>query len=129
LVGAEPDDTVGADAAELAVDLLHGDAGPEREADQPPDGLDIRHQRTAGLAEAHEDLERLALVVFGDVDVEGAERRLHPAGSAAQHLGAGALLAAVEVLRLQLMHQLPEPAELGLRLRQLAPEIGLGSAE
>ena len=78
--------------------------GAEREADQPADRLDVGHQRAARLAEAHEHLERLAPVVLGDRDVQRAERRLDPAGGAAEQLGPGPLLPALQVLRLELVH-------------------------
>src|SRR6185312_7062278 len=86
LVGPEADDPIGAYSAQLPVDLLDGDPGAERQADQPPHRLYIGHQGPAGLAQRHEHLEGLPLVILGDGDVERAERRLYPAGGAAQDL-------------------------------------------
>ena len=82
--------------------------------------LDVGHERAARLAQAHEDLERLALVVLGDGDVERAERRLDPAGGAPQQLGPRALLAPLQVLGLEIVHHAPQAVVLGLELGELA---------
>ena len=89
--------------AELAVDLLDRNTGAERQADETAQRLDVGHQGATGLAQGHEDLEGLTPVVLGDGDVQRSQRRLHPAGGAAQHLGAGALLPPLQILGLQLV--------------------------
>ena len=96
---------------------------PDRSAerDEPAHRLDVGHDGAARLAEGHEDLERLALVVFGDGDVERAERRLDPAHrSALEQIGPGPLLAPLQILGLELVHQLAEPLVLRVKLDQLS---------
>src|SRR4029077_10897821 len=84
----------------------------------------VSHERAAGLAQAHEDLERLAPLVLGDRDVERAKRGLKPARRAPKQLGPGPLLAPLEILGLQLVYRPPEPFVLRPQLRDLAVEIG-----
>jgi hypothetical protein len=50
LVRPEPDHSIGADAAQLAVDLLDRDPLPECQADQAAERFDVGHQRATRLA-------------------------------------------------------------------------------
>ena len=88
LVRAEAHGAVAGDATQLAVDLIQRDAGAQRERDHAAHRLGVCHGRTACLAEVDEDLERLPLLVFGDVCKEHAERGfLLDAGGAERRVG------------------------------------------
>jgi len=67
-------------------------------AKTPPttDGFDVSHQGAASFSEAHEDFERLAAVVFGDGDVESAERGLDSTNRTLEQLRARPFLPPLE---------------------------------
>src|SRR6266704_940690 len=124
LVRAETDGAVGGDPAQLAVDLRHRNARAERERDQAADRLDVGHERGTGFPEGDEHLERLAPVVLGDGHVHRPERGLDPPGRALQKVGARALRAALQVLRLGLVQLGTRPLELGLELGDVPERLG-----
>src|SRR3989441_7484100 len=66
LVRSQTHHAVGRDAPQLAVHFAQRDSGPQGERAEPPDGLDVRHQGRARLAERDEYFEWLAFVVFRD---------------------------------------------------------------
>src|SRR6476661_5997541 len=88
----------------------------QRKRDQATDRLRIRHRRATSLAEIYEHLEWLTAIVLGDVEEHGAERRLDTRGDAAQSVGASALGAPLQVLRLSVEQRLLESRILGLEL-------------
>src|SRR4029078_9721030 len=123
LVGSKSDRSIRQDPAQLLVDLHDRNPRSQSQRKQPPHRLRIRHRRTTRLAERDEHFERLTLLVLGDVHEHHAERRLLSYSSAAELVGARALGATLEILRLPLIQLLPETLDLRLALGEIAAQI------
>src|SRR5690606_10481881 len=134
----EADGAVAGDAAELVLHLADRDAGAEAERDEAADGLGVGHGGAAGLAEGAEDLERAAVLVLVDRDVEVAERADHLHGVAAERgrtltllaRGAGGHVVLAElgaqslVLEAQVVRLLTGVGDLVLEVDEIRGDLG-----
>src|ERR1041385_8366820 len=100
LVWTQAHRPIARNAAQLTVDLGNRNAGPQCQRDQTAHRFGVGHCAAAGLAQRDEDLERLTLLVLGDVHEHHAEWGLLPYGGVAELVGAAALGAALGVLGL-----------------------------
>ena len=115
-VSPESDHAIGGDAAQLLVYRREGNAGTQRQRNEPADGLHIRHQGATGLAQTHEHLERLTFLVFRYRHIHFAHRSLDTTGGSAEQLGPGPSGTTLEVFALSFVQHLLRPAQLGLQL-------------
>src|SRR4029078_1105522 len=124
LVGSKSDRSIRQDPAQLLVDLHDRNPRSQSQRKQPPHRLRIRHRRTTRLAERDEHLERLTLLVLGDVHEHHAERRLLSYSSPTQLVRPRTLRAALEVLRLGLVERFLQALDLRFLLGDRRAEVG-----
>src|SRR5690606_36439305 len=92
--------------------------------DQAADRLRVGHRGAAGLAERREDLERTALLVLVDRDVQVAERARHAVRLPRVHLRAVPLVATLLVALLGLQELRAELIDLVLQLVDPLARVG-----